>query len=77
MGPGGKPVRLRGTMRAINQRKDEHERTQYLANYDELTGHFNKTRLREALDQALYYGSRYKVVGAYLVIGIDNINMVN
>ncbi len=77
MGPAGKPVRLRGTMRAINQRKDEHERTQYLASYDELTGHFNKTRLREALDQALYYGSRYKVVGAYLVIGIDNINMVN
>lgn len=77
MGPGGKPIRLRGTMRAINQRKDEHERTQYLANYDELTGHFNKNRLREALDQALYYGTRYKVVGAYLVIEIDNINIVN
>lgn len=77
MGPGGKPIRLRGTMRAINQRKDEHERIQYLANYDELTGHFNKTRLREALDQALYYGTRYKIVGAYLVIRVDNINVVN
>ncbi len=77
MGADGMPIRLRGTMRAISHRKDEQERTQYLANYDELTGHFNQTRLREALDHALYYGSRYKVVGAYLVIGIDNINMVN
>jgi diguanylate cyclase (GGDEF)-like protein len=74
---GGRPVRLRGTMRPINERKDESDRIQYLANYDELTGHFNKTRLREALEQALYYSSRYKVVGAFLVVGIDNINVVN
>ena len=64
-------------MRPINQRKNESDRIQYLANYDELTGHFNKTRLRESLDQSLYYSTRYKVVGALLVVGIDNINVVN
>ena len=76
-GADGRPVRVRGSMRPINQRKNESERIQYLANYDELTGHFNRTRLRESLDQALYYSARYKVVGAFLVVGIDKINVVN
>ncbi|MEX2454788.1 MAG: diguanylate cyclase, partial [Rhodospirillaceae bacterium] len=73
----GRPVRLRGTMRPIGEQKDENQRIQYLASYDELTGHFNKTRLREALEQSLNYSARYRVGGAFLVVGIDNINVVN
>jgi len=73
----GGVTRLRGFLRPISQEKSERDRIQYLANYDELTGHFNKARLREALDQALYYCGRYKVEGALLVVGIDNINVVN
>jgi diguanylate cyclase (GGDEF)-like protein len=68
---------VRGSLRPINKEKSDWEKVQYLANYDELTGHFNKTRLREAIDQALYYCGRYEVTGALLVIGIDNINVVN
>jgi diguanylate cyclase (GGDEF)-like protein len=74
---GGKTVRLFGSLRLISQEKSDREKVQYLANYDELTGHFNKTRLREALDQALYYCGRYDVDGALLVVGIDNTNVVN
>jgi len=73
----GKPLRLCGAMRSITRRKEENARIEFCTNYDELTGHFNRTRLRESLDQALYYSSRYRVTGAFLVIGIDNINMVN
>ena len=73
----GSVLRLFGSMRPISQEKSDRNNVQYLANYDELTGHFNKTRLREALDQALYYCGRYKVEGALLVVGIDNINVVN
>lgn len=73
----GNLIRLRGTLRPINQRKEEHQRVEYCATYDEMTGHFNRNRLREALEQALYYASRYKVEGAFLEIGIDNINVVN
>lgn len=73
----GRAIRLFGSLRPIGQEKSDHDKIQYLANYDELTGHFNKTRLREALDQALYYCSRYKVEGALFVVGIDNINVVN
>jgi len=73
----GGVIRLCGSLRLIGQGKFDREKAQYLANYDELTGHFNKTRLREALDQALYYCGRYNVEGALLVVGIDNINVVN
>lgn len=73
----GKPLRLRGTIRKINRELENNARVAYLANYDELTGHYNRSRLRESLDQALYYSTRYRVSGAFPVIGIDNINMVN
>ena len=67
----GTVVRICGSLRPISEEKADREKVQYLANYDELTGHFNKTRLREALDQSLYYCSRYKVDGALFVVGID------
>jgi diguanylate cyclase (GGDEF)-like protein len=73
----GKVIRLFGALRPIDQEKADRDKVQYLANYDELTGHFNKARLREALDQALYYCGRYQVEGALLVVGIDNTNVVN
>jgi diguanylate cyclase (GGDEF)-like protein len=73
----GRPTRIFGTMRQVSRRMEEHARIEFCANYDELTGHFNRTRLRESLDQALYYSTRYGVTGAFLVVGIDNINMVN
>ena len=76
-GPDGRPIRLIGTMRPIDGHKANHARLEYLANYDDLTGHFNRTRLRDALEQAIYYNQRYGVVGAFLVVGIDKINMVN
>jgi len=76
-GHDGKPVRMVGTIRSVGEVKRNDARLEYLASYDELTGHYNRTRLREALDQALYYSLRYDVVGSFFVIGIDNINMVN
>jgi len=73
----GRLIRLRGTLRPIDRKKDDRQRVEYCANFDEMTGHYNSNRLREALEQSLYYASRYKVEGAFLVIGIDNINVVN
>lgn len=73
----GAICRLTGALRPIGQEKSDQDKIQYLANYDELTGHYNKTRLRETLDQTLYYCGRYNVAGALLVVGIDNINIVN
>ena len=75
--PEGVPVRLLGTLRPITECKRSTERIAYLTNHDELTGHYNRTRLREALEHALYHSLRYGTSGAYLVIDVDKINVVN
>src|SRR5665213_2551687 len=49
--------------------KDRHSRLEELVNYDELTGHFNRTRLREAVDRP--------VAAAFLAVGIDNMRALN
>jgi diguanylate cyclase (GGDEF)-like protein len=69
--------RLCGTLRNITQRKRAESQLEYLARYDELTGHFNRSRLKEALDHALSYAQRYHTPGAYMVVGIDRLAAVN
>ncbi len=73
----GTPMRLSGTLRLITERKQEEARLERQANYDELTGHFNKLRLREALDYALAYSQRYEHPGAFLAVGIDQLDRIN
>ena len=77
LGPRGEPKRMMGVLRFVTGRHQSEAELKYLANHDELTGHFNRSRLRESLDQALKYASRYGVSGAYLVVGIDKLTMVN
>ena len=48
------PVRTGEAYHGRINPEDLTTRLEYLANYDELTGHYNRTRLREALDHALY-----------------------
>jgi diguanylate cyclase (GGDEF)-like protein len=55
----------------------QEQRLEHLANYDELTGHFNRKRLREALDHMLAHSVRTTLPGAYLAIGIDKLSGVN
>jgi len=73
----GAPQRLVGVFRLITQRKQHEAQLEYQANFDELTGHFNKVRLREALDQTLAQSLRYQQTGAFLVVGLDQMGMIN
>ncbi|HUT49084.1 MAG TPA: EAL domain-containing protein [Alphaproteobacteria bacterium] len=73
----GEPERLAGTLRVITERKTNETRLEYQANYDEMTGHFNESRLREALEQSMAYGRRYGVQGAYLQVAIDTLAMIH
>ncbi|MEE9209576.1 MAG: EAL domain-containing protein [Kiloniellales bacterium] len=77
LSPSGTPMRMSGTLRLITQRKQEEAQLERQANYDELTGHFNKLRLREALDYALAYSQRYGQPGAFLAVGIDQLDRIN
>ena len=62
----------------MTQRKAQEQRLEHLANYDELTGHFNKKRLRESLDHMLAHEHAFRPCrGAYLAIGVDKLASIN
>ncbi len=71
------PGRMIGSLRLVNARKQNEARLERLASFDELTGHLNHVRLREALEHALSYSRRSEVPGGYLVIGVDKLSLVN
>ncbi|HWE74330.1 MAG TPA: GGDEF and EAL domain-containing protein [Stellaceae bacterium] len=73
----GRPKSLRGVVRLVTTRKTQEQRLELLANYDDLTGHFNKKRLREVLDHQLAASFRAGASGAYLAIGIDKLATIN
>jgi len=76
-GPNGAARRMVGSLRLITARKQHEARLERLASFDELTGHFNKIRLRDALEHALAYSGRYAASGAYLVVGVDKLDLIN
>jgi len=73
----GRPQVMFGVIRTIGDRKVQQTRLERLANYDELTGHFNKSRLREAVDQIIAANQRTHSPAAFLSVGVDNMTMIN
>ena len=73
----GKPVILRGALRSIQGRKQMETQLQHKASFDELTGHFNRQRLRDRLADTLKQAQRYNNAGAFLVIGVDKLSLIN
>lgn len=75
--PDGEPMRIIGTLRGIDGRPGEAPRGDRMTNYDDLTGQYNRYRLREALEHALEYGVRYQSSGVFLQVGIDNLPLIH
>ena len=73
----GRPQVMLGVIRAIGDRKAQQMHLERLASYDELTGHFNKSRLREAVDQIIAANQRTGSPAAFLSVGVDNMTMIN
>lgn len=74
---GGAVLRLCGTLRLVTDRKEREARLEYLANFDELTGHYNKVRLRDDLEKTIAEALRTGEGGAFVVFGIDQLAMIN
>ena len=74
---GGAVLKLSGTLRLVTDRKEREARLEYLANFDELTGHYNKVRLRDDLDRTIADALRTENGGAFVVFGIDQLAMIN
>ena len=73
----GRPQLMFGVIRAVGDRKAQQSRAEQLANYDELTGHFNRTRLREAVDRIIAADRRAPGPAVFLAVGIDNMSAIN
>ncbi len=73
----GRPVRAVGVVRIITGRRQRDEELNFLVTYDELTGHVNRTRLKELLGETLVDLRRNERQGAYLVAAIDNLALIN
>ena len=73
---GGAPLRLTGIVRDISEQKSSAEEVNFLTNHDALTGQYNRVRLREALSQTVEATLRRNREGAFLLVGLDKLNVV-
>jgi diguanylate cyclase (GGDEF)-like protein len=73
----GDTERLAGTLRVVTEKKRDAQRLTYLATRDELTGHLNRTSLREKLAEAIEAAKAEERTCAYLVASIDRLAMIN
>jgi len=73
----GCPRRAVGLVRVVTSRRRRDDELTYLATNDELTGHLNRLRLKEVLNESLTDLRRSNRSGAYLVVAIDNLALVN
>lgn len=76
-GEDGAPLRVLGVLRRINRRKAYEAQVALSANFDRLTGHFNRARLRDTLQQGIAHAQRYRGSGAFLLVDIDRLGEVN
>ena len=76
IGSEGAPLRLTGIVRDISTQKNSAEEVNFLTNHDALTGQYNRIRLREALSQTVEATLRSNRQGAFLLVGLDKLNIV-
>jgi EAL domain-containing protein (putative c-di-GMP-specific phosphodiesterase class I)/GGDEF domain-containing protein len=69
----GRTVRIYGVLRSIDVRKLRQTQQAQQVNYDPVSGHFTRQRLREAIQHALLTRQRYGECGAFIAIGVDDL----
>ncbi len=76
-GEDGRPDRITGVLRLVTPQKRMLKRLTYLACFDELTGHLNRTRLRERLTSVIQRAVSENRTCAYVVASIDKLAVIN
>ncbi|HEY1798250.1 MAG TPA: EAL domain-containing protein [Stellaceae bacterium] len=71
--PSGRVRRMFGVIRAVDDRRALDRKIERRASYDEVSGHFNTSRLREAVDRIIADTQRGARAAAFLVVGIDGL----
>ena len=76
-GPGGKPQRAHGIVRAINERHERDRKLVQLANFDPLTGELNRACLVETLGATLDEVVKFRASCGFLLVAIDHLGRLN
>jgi diguanylate cyclase (GGDEF)-like protein len=76
-GPGGKPLRAHGIVRAIDERHERERRLNELAKFDPLTGELNRAYLTEVLTATLDETVRFRDSCGFLLVAIDHLGRLN
>jgi diguanylate cyclase (GGDEF)-like protein len=72
----GRAAEVHGVLRVVTPYKQREARLERLANFDELTGHYNLRRLRDQLELALASARRHGAPGAYLSVIIEDLTLL-
>ncbi|MEN0087932.1 MAG: EAL domain-containing protein [Pseudomonadota bacterium] len=73
----GMPQRVVGTMRVVNERRDRHEALTRMSHFDTRSGLMNRDRLTELLEEDVDRVRREHGSGAFVIIGIEHMHLVN
>jgi diguanylate cyclase (GGDEF)-like protein len=76
-GPDGKPLRVHGVMRVINERHERELQLAHLAQFDPLTGDMNRSRMTEVLAAAIEEAIKLRSTCGFLLAAIDNLSRIN
>ncbi|MBT3535305.1 MAG: PAS domain-containing protein, partial [Rhodospirillaceae bacterium] len=72
-GQNGKPAQFNGLMRVVTPWKRREFDLEQMAYFDRLTGHLNRARLQETLDEVLAKCRDDGSSAAYLMVNIDRL----
>jgi diguanylate cyclase (GGDEF)-like protein len=72
----GRPVRLLGVLRAIDRHKAHERRLEQRAYFDPLTGHLNRGRMIECLNDRLKHAGRRRLNACYGAVAITKLDLV-
>ncbi|MGI9414349.1 MAG: putative bifunctional diguanylate cyclase/phosphodiesterase, partial [Hyphomicrobiales bacterium] len=76
-GRNGRPARVVGILRNIEDRYQRDQQLSYLSCFDQLTGLMNRTHLADSLTEAIGNAERFRMPCAFLLCAVDNLAMVN
>ncbi|HEX5510040.1 MAG TPA: bifunctional diguanylate cyclase/phosphodiesterase [Pseudolabrys sp.] len=76
-GPDGLPARAHGIVRIISERHERERRLAFLAEFDALTGEYNRARLLELLGEMLNSAVPLHSSFGFLLLAVDNLDRLN